>query len=151
MGRPSSFRPEFEAAARKLCQMGATDKDLAEAFGVDERTINNWKKDHADFFQSLKDAKAEADERVERSLFRRALGYSHPAVRILTVPQGENQGSVVESVPYVERYPPDTTAAIFWLKNRKPAEWRDKSEVEHGVTGNLAALMRAAEERMKHG
>ena len=150
VGRPTAFRPEFEAAARKLCLMGATDRDLAEAFSVDERTINNWKDAHPEFFQSIKDAKAALDDQVEKSLFQRATGYSHDAVRILTVPQGDNQGSIVESVPYTQHYPPDSTALIFWLKNRRPDQWRDKHEVDHNVVGNLAALMREAEERVNH-
>lgn len=130
-GRPSSYRSEYAKQAYHLTLLGATDADMARAFDVDERTINRWKEDHDAFCQSLKQGKAEADARVARSLFHRANGYSHPAVKIITVADGNNQGSHVEQVPYVERYPPDTTAAIFWLKNRRPDLWRDKQDVEH--------------------
>lgn len=147
IGRPSSFRPEMQRIARQLCRLGATDKDLAAAFDVTEQTINNWKDKHPAFFESLKEAKREADERVERSLFERAIGYEHDAVKILTVARGENQGSEVQEVPYTERYAPDTTAAIFWLKNRRPELWRDKQTVEHDVTEGLADALRAARER----
>lgn len=122
-GRPSKFKPEFVEQARKLCALGATDREVAEFFNVTEQTLNNWKVDHPEFFESLKLAKKEADERVEQSLYRRALGYSHDAVKILAGKEG------VIREPYVEHYPPDTTAAIFWLKNRKPAEWRDRQEL----------------------
>lgn len=114
--------------------LGATDKELAQAAGVSEVTINAWKREHPDFLKSLKDGKAVADANVAKSLYRRALGYAHPAVKILAVARGNNQGSDVEQVPYVERYPPDTVAAMFWLKNRRPDLWRDKQDVEHSGT-----------------
>jgi hypothetical protein len=65
-------------------------------------------------------------------------------VKILTVSDGGNEGSHVEQVPYIERYPPDTTAAIFWLKNRRPKAWRDKHEMEHGVGESFTALVAKA-------
>jgi hypothetical protein len=103
--------------------LGATDEQIADFFGVSVPTIDNWKKAHPAFLGALKESKAALDTKVERSLYERAMGYSHPAVKILTV------AGQVEQVPYVERYPPDTTAMIFWLKNRKPAEWRDRQEI----------------------
>lgn len=129
MARPSTYKAEFADQARKLCLLGATDKDLADFFGVTETTVNNWKSAHPAFVESLKEGKVQADANVAKSLYRRALGYSHDAVKIITVPRGENRGSDVQQVPYIERYPPDTTAAIFWLKNRRPDQWRDKQEI----------------------
>jgi hypothetical protein len=123
-GRPSKYKPEHAPQAAKLCRLGATDKELAEFFGVSESTLNLWKAEYAEFSESLKQGKQEADGRVEQSLYRRALGYSHDAIKIMTV------GNDVQKVPYVEHYPPDTTACIFWLKNRKPTEWRDVKAVE---------------------
>jgi hypothetical protein len=147
-GRPSLYQPIYAEQAAKLCALGATDADLADFFGVVVNTIDNWKHAHPEFLGSLKNAKATADGEVERSLFRRAMGYEHDAVKIMAVADGQGIGSHIEQVPYVERYPPDTTAAIFWLKNRQPDRWRDKHEVEHDVSGNLAQLMREAEERV---
>lgn len=125
-GRPSKFKPEFIEQAAKLTALGATDREVAAFFEVDESTLNRWKNERPEFCESLKVGKAQADERVEQSLYRRALGYSHDAVKIAVNAQGE-----VTQVPFVEHYAPDTTAAIFWLKNRKPAEWRDVSKLEH--------------------
>lgn len=129
MGRPSKYRPEFVEQAKRLCRLGATDKDMAEFFGVHVDTIAEWKNVHAEFSDALKAAKAETDAQVERRLFERAMGYVHPAVKVF---YDSKTGSVVEH-PYTEHYPPDTTAAIFWLKNRKPEEWREAKAVE--VTG----------------
>jgi len=125
-GRPSKFRPEFTEQAAKLAALGATDREAAEFFGVSEATLHRWKHEHPEFCESLKVGKEQADARVEQSLYRRALGYTHDAVKIAVNAAGE-----ITQVPFVEAYPPDTTAAIFWLKNRKPGEWRDVKAQEH--------------------
>src|SRR6478609_11359678 len=127
MGRPSSFRPEFVEQARKLCELGATDLELADFFEVDVRTIYRWQAQQDAFCHALKAGKVAADERVTRSLYHRACGYTHDAVKIF-----QHQGEPVR-VPYREHVPPDTTAAIFWLKNRRPEEWRDRHN--HEITG----------------
>lgn len=124
-GRPSKFRPEMVEQARKLCLLGATDREIADFFKVDVATIYRWKADNEQFCDALKVGKEAADSRVERSLYQKALGYSHDAVKIFADPKTGAE----QIVPYTEHYAPDTTAAIFWLKNRKPAEWRDRQEL----------------------
>lgn len=119
-GRPSSYKPSFATQAAKLCELGATDEDLADFFDVSIRTIIRWKAAHAEFCHALKCGKEGADNRVERSLYQKAVGYTYDAVKIF-----QHQGTVIEA-PYREHVPPDTTAAIFWLKNRRPDEWREK-------------------------
>lgn len=125
-GRPRSYKPEYVEQARKLCLLGATDVEVADFFEVTERTIHRWKLDFPEFCQALKLGKDEADDRVEKSLYRRALGYSHDAVKIFA----DTKEGKEMVVPYVEHYPPDTTACIFWLKNRRKEEWRDKVSQE---------------------
>src|SRR5574344_2077919 len=73
-GRPSSFKPEFIEQACKLALLGATDKQMADFFGVKEQTLNNWKKSKDGFFASLKKGKLDADANVSNSLYKRALG-----------------------------------------------------------------------------
>lgn len=124
VGRPTKYKEEYNELAYKFCLLGATDKRLAEFFNVDVSTINNWKIDFPDFFESIKRGKEQADATVAQSLFKRATGYEHEAVKIFN-----DQGAPLK-VPYIERYAPDTTAAIFWLKNRQPSVWRDKQEVD---------------------
>lgn len=123
-GRPSKFKPEFAGQAKKLCELGATDADLADFFEVTDRTIYRWQTQHQEFCQALKAGKSEADDRVERSLYHRATGYSFDAVKIF-MPAGAANPVYA---PYREQLPPDTTAAIFWLKNRRKDEWRDRHE-----------------------
>ncbi|GGO89055.1 hypothetical protein GCM10011348_45910 [Marinobacterium nitratireducens] len=129
MARPTRYKAEFAEQARKLCLLGATDKDLADFFEVAETTIDNWKKAHAEFMGSIKSGKQLADATVADRLYKRATGYEHDAVKIF------NNGGEEMVVPYTERYAPDTTAAIFWLKNRQPEKWRDKQHVDHTSNG----------------
>lgn len=127
MARPTKFKAEYVEQAYKLAALGATDREAAEFFDVAESTLHLWKHTQPEFSEALKVGKATADNRVEQSLYRRALGYSHDAVKMHTV------DGAVQITPYVEHYPPDTTAAIFWLKNRRPDDWRDKAEVAHTI------------------
>lgn len=112
-----------------LSQLGATDQEIADFFEVDVRTIYRWKHDHPEFCQALKTGKEVADERVERSLYQRAIGYEQDEVKIFM------PGGATEPVyaPYRAKVAPDVTAAIFWLKNRRSQEWRDVNRTE--VTG----------------
>ncbi|WP_230986280.1 helix-turn-helix domain-containing protein [Burkholderia multivorans] len=125
-GRPSSYRSEYAEQARKLCRLGAIDKELADFFGVSEQTINAWKTAHPEFLESLKAGKELADAEVADKLFQRATGYSHPAVKLFMY-----QGTVIRE-EYTEHYPPDTAAIIFWLKNRRPDLWRNAPDPEGG-------------------
>jgi hypothetical protein len=131
-GRPSKFDSSFCKKATKLCLLGATDKDLADFFEVAESTIHKWKLDHPEFSESIKKGKTEADANVANRLYKRALGFRHKSEEIKVVSIGNNGGSEVERVPIVKVYPPDPTAAIFWLKNRQPEKWRDKQELQIG-------------------
>lgn len=130
-GRPSKFKPEFVEQVAKLCSLAATDVDIADFFEVDVATLNRWKLQNPEFCESLKVAKDAADNRVERSLFARATGYEHPDTDIRVV-----DGQIVQT-EMRKHYPPDTTAAIFWLKNRRSKDWRDRTETE--VTGKDGA------------
>lgn len=119
-GRPTKYKPAFVEQAKKACEAGFTDKELADLFGVCVDTINAWKVEHPEFSASLNMGKDVPDERVKRSLYWRAVGYSYEAVKIF-MPAGA-KGPVY--APYVEHVPPDVTAGIFWLKNRDPENWR---------------------------
>lgn len=134
VGRPSSYKPEYAGQAEKLCYLGATDMELADFFGVDVRTIHRWKADHPEFCHSLKTGKEALDERVERSLYHRAVGYTYDAEHF------SNYQGVVTVTPYKAHVPPDTTAGIFWLKNRRSKDWRDVQRHEHGKPGDFANM-----------
>lgn len=117
-GAPTKYKTEFAQIAAKMCELGATDQDLADAFKVNVRSIYRWSSEHDEFCQSLKANKAIYDDKIERSLAMRALGYSHPDTDLRVL-----DGKIVET-EITKHYPPDTTACIFWLKNRKPDKYR---------------------------
>jgi DNA-binding XRE family transcriptional regulator len=143
--KPKRGRPKT-SVAEKLSQIpfdlkkvellnsfhGSTDESLALILGVTEQTICNWKKD-PEFILALKRGKDVADSRVVESLYTRATGYSHEAVKIF-MPSG---ATAPIYAPYTEHYPPDPTSMIFWLKNRRKDEWRDQRDItSNGETIN---------------
>jgi hypothetical protein len=132
-GRPTKYKPEYNELAYNYCLLGATDKDLANFFDVCEASINQWKEHFPIFLESIKGGKVQADANVAKSLYNRAIGYSHDAVKIFA--DAKTGAELI--VPYVERFAPDTGACAFWLKNRQPQLWRDRQEVDASHTGKL--------------
>lgn len=125
MGRPTKLSAEVIEQVRKLCQLGSTEAELAFFFEVSLQTIRNWRATNSDFATAMALGKQHSDARVERSLFARAVGFEHPAVKVFLDPR---TGRTVEH-HYTEVYPPDTRACEFWLKNRLPDLWKDKFEM----------------------
>lgn len=107
-GRPPIYRDEFSVQAGKLALLGMKDTELAQYFGVTVECIDKWKQNHPNFLQAIKENREISDIDVVVSLRKRALGY--------TASDGKD-------------IPPDTTAAIFWLKNRQGKYWREKQEI----------------------
>ena len=136
MARPSEYKAAYAEGARKLALLGATDAEIADFFGVDVRTIYRWKNTHDEFCQALKAGKEQADARVERALFHRAVGYEQEEVKIF-MPAGATEPVYA---PYTAKIAPDTTAAIFWLKNRQPEQWRDVTRTEHSGSVKLEGV-----------
>jgi hypothetical protein len=108
-------------------QQGATIAELANAFGVCIATIWNWKVTYPEFNESCRLGLEAATERVERSMFERAVGYTHDSVKIF-LPAGANQPVFA---PYLKHVPPDPRAGEFWLTNRAPDRWKNKQNTEH--------------------
>ena len=88
-------------------------------------TLERWKKYYPEFRGALKVSKDVFDDKIERSLAQRAIGYSHPAVKAFVT----RDGKIVEH-HYIEHYPPDPTSMIWWLKNRRPDRWRDAQHID---------------------
>lgn len=103
---------------------GLTDEQIAHNIGISVATLYVWKNKHLEISEALKKGKEVVDIQVENALLKRALGYSYQETTHELI-GGELQVTKVVEKEVV----PDTTAQIFWLKNRKPAEWRDKKDV----------------------
>lgn len=129
---------------------GLTDEDIAHNIGISRSTLKEWKKKIPTISATLNTNKAIADIRVENALYKKAIGCT---VKEKVISKIKNpDGTVTETERTVEReLPPDTTAGIFWLKNRKPKDWRDKQEVElSGNVGMTDALKKARERVNEH-
>lgn len=134
-GRPSKYQPDFADQARKLCLLGATDGELADFFEVCEATINNWKRDHPGFLESIRAGKVKADAEVADSLYRRATGETVELEKVMKKDDGS-----YEAVRYKSYIPSDPAAAYRWLQNRRSQNWTDKQLVEH--TGSVSVVER---------
>lgn len=137
-GQLSFYKPEFSERAHELCLLGLTDREISENLGIHESTFYLWKKEHPEFSESIRLGKDQADARIAKSLFHRALGFEHPAVKIF------NDEGVPLVVNYVEHYPPDTEAAKFWLKNRQRGRWNDRHEVT-GANGGPVRIQQLSD------
>lgn len=126
MSRRTAFKPEYVDQAKRLASvLGATDVEIAAFFGVTDRTVYRWKLEFPAFAKALTVGKAPANRRVERSLYLRAVGYSHEAEELFC------KDGVVTRVKTVKHYPPDTAACIFYLCNRDKENWKQKNQVDH--------------------
>ena len=126
VGRPTEYQASYPETAYKLAMLGLTDEQMADFFGVTFQTIYNWHKAHPEFFEAITRGKVIADAEVAVSMYKRANGYSHPAVKIF-LPPGATAPIYAE---YTEHYPPDTPAASLWLRNRQRALWRDTQSLQ---------------------
>lgn len=125
-GRNSAYQPEYAEQARKLCLLGATDKEIADFFGVSDRTIYNWKNEHPAFLQATIAGKIIADAEVADSLFRRATG-EHVLIEKLV----KKEDGSYEAMRIKQYIPADPNASFKWLLNRRRQDWTDKHEVVH--------------------
>ncbi len=114
-GRPSPYKPDFARIAERLCRNGATDIEVADILGISVRTFYRWCLIHDEFTAAVRVGKDAADDRVERALYQRAVGYDYTAEKIVT-PKGG--GPVV--MLYTAHIPADVCAALHWLAIRLP-------------------------------
>jgi hypothetical protein len=121
-GRPTLNNPEHAGRARDLCARGATNHDLAGRFGVARSTIGQWIAHHPEFAEAVQQGRDVADGVAVESLFTRVTGYNHPAEKVFLY-RGEPR-----TVTYTAHVPPETRACMFWLRNRRPEDWREISE-----------------------
>lgn len=126
-GGQTKFLPDVHMTLiTELAEQGMTDQQIADRIGITNRTLQNWKNAQGDLFQSLKTSKILPDDRVELSLFDRALGYPYEEVTL----EPNAAGELVVTKLIRKQSLPDVTAQIFWLKNRRPDRWREKAETD---------------------
>lgn len=116
------LKPEGLLKLEGWARDGLIDEQIAQNIGIAASTLYEWKKQYPEISEALKKGKEVVDRQVENALLKRALGYEYDEI---TTEYGEETKRVTKQVV------PDTTAQIFWLKNRKPEQWRDKQQIEH--------------------
>ena len=147
MARPSLYETKWKdklIVIQGWARDGLTNQQIAHNMGISAKTLYEWQNKYSEFGNTLKEGKEVVDRQVENALLKRALGYSVEEVtrerlyvrdaegkQILDA-DGMPMSELVITKKVTKHIAPDTTAQIFWLKNRKPNEWRDKKEV--GVT-----------------
>ncbi|MFA5348132.1 MAG: hypothetical protein WC294_08340 [Methanoregula sp.] len=138
-GRKPRYDPKrHPRIALSVSRKGKTNPEIAASLGIVESTLHEWRKKYPEFSDALKEGKEEADSRVEASLFQRATGYDLDVEETTEYPDGGMQ--VKRTKKHIA---PDTTAQIFWLKNRRPDEWRDKQQQEiTGPNGGPVSIVR---------
>lgn len=130
-GRPSGFNASLKSRIVELVEQGKTLDQVGEIIGVSRQTIHNWCGQHKDLLYAVREARQVADELVEASLFSRAVGYSHPEQKVFC-----DKGEIITH-DMIKHHPPDTQAAVFWLRNRQPERWKEKSEGDVTVNNHL--------------
>lgn len=109
---------------------GLTEEQITHNMGISRETLSQWKKKYPDISDTLKRGKEVVDLQVENALLKRALGYEYEEVS-----EKYESGTLTEKKVIKKQVIPDTTAQIFWLKNRRPDKWKDKQDVQ--VSGEL--------------
>jgi hypothetical protein len=118
-GRPTAYKPENAEIARQACMIGATNDTLAERFEVCRRTIDNWIATIPEFSAAVHQGREVADASVVSALFARATGMEQRMTKVFC-----HRGQPV-TANYTVQLPPDVRARIFWLRNRRPEQWRE--------------------------
>lgn len=115
---------------------GLIEEQIVKNMGISRSTLNDWKKKYPDILNTLKKGKEVADRNVENALYESAIGKKYKVKKPIKVKEVQyRDGKRVKEVEHIEYaeeemvIPPNTTAQIFWLKNRKPDVWRDKQDV----------------------
>ena len=135
--------------AWSLAARGLTNPQIAKELGIATSTFNKWRSENKKFDEAVKAGKGIADAKVERSLYERAVGYTYTERKMITEldkDTGQPKATRIEKVDRV--VPPDTTAQIFWLKNRKPQDWRDRRDIEMASEGDIVFnVMKASDKK----
>ena len=123
-----------------MARLGMTRWEIARALGIRRETLWDWERKNPEFSNVLKAASAAADERVEASIYERAVGYSYQTEKLFSW-----RGEVVRAETNAH-VPADPQLAMFWLKNRQPERWKDRMEIQHSHMFNFVGMLPSEEE-----
>jgi hypothetical protein len=124
-GRKPKYQTAWARIARKACERGLTDLEVADLLGINASTFYRWRVEYPHFARAVRLGKEMADIRVERALFSRAVGYDYEIERQIMTRNGP------QTLRWRKHLPPDVGAAMAYLRNRRPDRWRDTHRIEH--------------------
>ena len=136
MPSTSKYNPEYhDSWAWSLAIKGATDEEIADAFGISRRTFIRWKQAHESLAEMTMQGKEIADSRVEKALYQRAIGFEVTDTERIVDVDSDGNTKPVRVRNTTKNYPPDTMAIMYWLNNRskRTGEWAQRQEVNVGV------------------
>ena len=134
IARPNMYEQKIKdklAAVQGWARNGLTCEQMAKNLGISVTTFYKYQAEKQEFADAIKKGKEVVDFEVENALLKRALGYDYTETR-----EKVENGKVTEIITTVKHVPPDVGAAAFWLKNRKPTEWRDRKEIGAELNGD---------------
>lgn len=108
-----------------------TLSDIAKRIGVSEKTLIAWRKTYPEIEQAIKDGKEIVDYRVENALLKVALGYTTTDVKTIISPPDKNGNRAIRVEKTEREVPPNPTAIMCWLNNRKPEQWKRNRDMMH--------------------
>lgn len=138
-GRPTKYKKEYNEQAFELCLLGCTNEELAEYFDVDPATIYRWINEHKEFCDTVNLAKIEADAKVAKALYSRALGCTVKKQQAVKIKIGDSEE--IQIVDLETELPPDVGAAKFWLTNRQRSKWKDRQDEDEQTEGKVNTLV----------
>lgn len=133
-GRPTKYNKNQAKLAYWMARNGLTDEEMAENLKIATSTLYAWKEKYPEFSEAIKEGKELPDDLVVQSLYKRATGFEYEERKVIANPGAG--GEQVQRVEVTHKLViPDVAACIFWLKNRRPQEWRDTQKFEHSGPG----------------
>lgn len=133
-GRKKKYNETFPKKALELAERGLNDKEISEQLGISQTVFYEYRNKYPEFSEALKKGKQPIDNLVENALLKRALGYEIEE-KTTEVKIGDDGKPIPASIKTTKKHiSGDVTAQIFWLKNRKPNEWRDRQEIDAKIT-----------------
>lgn len=148
-GRKGKWKPEYEKMGFRLALLGATNDEMAEIFDINPSTLDYWLQHRKRFAEQVRKGKTEADSKVAQSLYKRAIGCSHPDTQVLSnrIVEYDDNGKMTNShvepliVPLIKHYPPDSYACLKWLAMRQKEKWTETQNLNVNYSGSIDITM----------
>ena len=151
MAKGSAYNEQYhDDWAWSLSLKGATDEEMAEAFGISVRTLHRWKKSYPSLKDSIDAGKEIADAKVKRSLYQRAIGYDAKDVeQIISTDKATGRQHIERTRVTPKHIAPDTMAIMYWLNNRSKGEFSQRQEITLGGSVKTSPMEKLTEEELR--